>query len=175
LYGLFHRLEEATAQVGPGDGALAQLLEQFRIAFPEAMSDDFNTPAALALFQRLRGDLNRLLGEGLSKRACQEAREVYRGFGQILGLFQLPVRDWEFKELQFRLQENGHQAGTDQKGRPTSEPSLSDEDIERLLAERRDARNRKDFARADEIRKYLAERGIISEDRPDGISRWKRA
>ncbi len=174
LYGLFQRLEEATGQGGPGDGALAQLLEQFRIAFPEAMSDDFNTPAALALFQRLRGDLNRLLGEGLSKRACQEAREVYRGFGQILGLFQMPVRDWEFKELQFRLQEGVHQAGTDQKGRPTSEPSLSDEDIERLLAERRDARNRKDFARADQIRQDFASRGITIEDRPDGTSRWKR-
>ena len=55
------------------------------------------------------------------------------------------------------------------KGEP-----LSAEAIETKIAERLEARKRKDFAKADEIRKSLAAQGIIIEDKPDGTSRWKR-
>jgi cysteinyl-tRNA synthetase len=51
---------------------------------------------------------------------------------------------------------------------------LSDADIESKIAERLQARRKKDFAKADEIRKSLAAQGIIVEDKPDGTSRWKR-
>ncbi|HET9313797.1 MAG TPA: hypothetical protein VFO04_07320, partial [Nitrospira sp.] len=51
---------------------------------------------------------------------------------------------------------------------------LSAEAIETKIAERLEARKRKDFAKADEIRKSLAAQGIIIEDKPDGTSRWKR-
>ncbi|MER3422523.1 MAG: hypothetical protein C4293_04095, partial [Nitrospiraceae bacterium] len=50
----------------------------------------------------------------------------------------------------------------------------SDEEIERLLTERNEARRRKDFAKADAIRRALTAQGITIEDRPDGTSRWKR-
>ncbi len=51
---------------------------------------------------------------------------------------------------------------------------LSDEEIEAKIAERIEARRKKDFAKADEIRQSLAAQGIIIEDKPDGTSRWKR-
>jgi cysteinyl-tRNA synthetase len=51
---------------------------------------------------------------------------------------------------------------------------LPEEDIEVKLQERNEARKRKDFAKADEIRKSLAAQGIIVEDKPDGTTRWKR-
>jgi cysteinyl-tRNA synthetase len=51
---------------------------------------------------------------------------------------------------------------------------LSESEIENLLNQRNEARRRKDFKRADEIRKSLAAQGIIIEDKPDGTSRWKR-
>jgi cysteinyl-tRNA synthetase len=51
---------------------------------------------------------------------------------------------------------------------------VSDADIEKLVAERQDARKRRDFQRADAIRQQLAERGIILEDTKDGGVRWKR-
>jgi cysteinyl-tRNA synthetase len=51
---------------------------------------------------------------------------------------------------------------------------LHAEAIEAKLSERNEARKRKDFAKADEIRKSLAAKGIIIEDKPDGTSRWKR-
>jgi cysteinyl-tRNA synthetase len=128
-------------------------------AIRQAMDDDFNTPAAVAVLQRLRADMNKLAEAGLSKRAAAAAQEAFRRTGQVLGLFQLSVRDWEFQDVDIKLK---------------SAASLSDAEIERLIAERNEARKQKNFARADEIRKTLAEQGIILEDRPDGTTRWKR-
>jgi cysteinyl-tRNA synthetase len=53
-------------------------------------------------------------------------------------------------------------------------PTLSDSEIQEKIDERIDAKKRKDFKRADEIRKSLASYGIVIEDKPDGTSRWKR-
>ena len=51
---------------------------------------------------------------------------------------------------------------------------MLDEDVEALIAERQAARKAKNFARADEIRDELLERGIILEDTREGV-KWKRA
>jgi cysteinyl-tRNA synthetase len=48
-----------------------------------------------------------------------------------------------------------------------------DAEVERLIAERREARSRRNFARADEIRDQLVEQGIVLEDTPTG-TRWRR-
>jgi cysteinyl-tRNA synthetase len=74
----------------------------------------------------------------------------------VLGLFQL--ERWQFNADLPKIGISG----------PT------DEEIELKLKERNEARKRKDFARADEIRKSLAAQGIIVEDKPNGTSRWKR-
>jgi len=52
--------------------------------------------------------------------------------------------------------------------------AMSDADVEKLVAERQDARKRRDFAASDRIRKQLSDRGIILEDSRDGTVRWKR-
>ncbi|MBQ9155588.1 MAG: cysteine--tRNA ligase [Eubacterium sp.] len=54
------------------------------------------------------------------------------------------------------------------------EEDLLDADIEALIEERQAARKAKNFARADEIRDMLAEKGIILEDTRAGV-KWKRA
>jgi len=153
FYDLFLRLEEKTDSKGPADGDAKGLVKDFSAAFERAMDDDFNTPVAIAEFQRLRGELNQRLQTGLSQGARTEAREVFRRFGQVLGLFQAPVKEWEFKE---------------------SHAVLGADEIERRIVERNEARSKKDFARSDAIRKELAAQGIILEDRPDGTTRWKR-
>ena len=51
---------------------------------------------------------------------------------------------------------------------------LLDADIEALIEERQAARKAKNFARADEIRNMLAEKGILLEDTRQGV-KWKRA
>jgi cysteinyl-tRNA synthetase len=53
------------------------------------------------------------------------------------------------------------------------QPEMLDAEIQRLIDERQEARRRRDFARADEIRDALAGHGIMLEDTKDGV-RWKR-
>jgi cysteinyl-tRNA synthetase len=50
---------------------------------------------------------------------------------------------------------------------------MLDSEIQSLINDRQEARRRRDFGRADEIRDELASRGIILEDTKDGV-RWKR-
>jgi cysteinyl-tRNA synthetase len=50
---------------------------------------------------------------------------------------------------------------------------MVDNEIQSLIDERQEARRRRDFPRADELRDELARRGIILEDTKDGV-RWKR-
>ena len=51
--------------------------------------------------------------------------------------------------------------------------ALTDEAIDALVAERTLAKKQRNFARADQIRNELAEKGIVIEDSKDGV-RWKR-
>jgi cysteinyl-tRNA synthetase len=149
------------------------LLEQFGGAFRQALDDDFNTPAAIAQLQVLRGEMNRLLETGLSKQACESAREEFRSFGRVLGLLQSSFREWEFGIVVRPDTADVVVVGEEVKLRRSKE-SLTDEEIERQVAERNEARRRKNFKKADDIRAELVSFGITIEDRPDGTSRWKR-
>src|SRR5438094_8233591 len=154
FYDLFLRLEEITVSKGAADEEVGSALKAVAADFERAMDDDFNTPAALAALQTFRSKLNTKLAAGLSSVVAQQALTAIQRYGAVLGLFQVPAREWEFREP----------VGT----------ALDDAEIERQIAERNNARLRKDFARADEIRKALAAQGVILEDRSDGTTRWKR-
>ena len=49
-----------------------------------------------------------------------------------------------------------------------------DEEVEKLIAQRQEARKAKNFALADEIRGKLLDMGIILEDTREGV-KWKKA
>ncbi len=142
-----------------GDQELSSVIERAREAFCQAMDDDLNTSVALAAFQKLRGDVNKLVEQGLSTEAREVARQSFRLIGNILGVFQL--EDWKFK------QGLGLKAGS-------VSYQISGGDVDLKVAERNEARKQKDFKKADEIRQFLASHGIVIEDKPDGTSRWKR-
>jgi cysteinyl-tRNA synthetase len=56
---------------------------------------------------------------------------------------------------------------------PAQTDGISEPEIEQLIADRAAAKKARDFARADQIRKELTEKGVILEDTKDGV-RWKR-
>lgn len=156
FYDLFNRLKETSKTEGSVNDKLATTIERTRSAFEQAMDDDFNTPAAVAELQGFRSAVNKLLETGLSTKAREKARQLFRFLGSVTGLFQL--EKWRFN---VDLSDIGV-IGLDEK------------EIEEKVKERNEARKQKDFKKADEIRQFLASHGIVIEDKPDGTSRWKR-
>jgi cysteinyl-tRNA synthetase len=154
FYGLFIRLREPEIKA-TADNALKPTIDRAREAFGAAMDSDLNTPVAIAELQKLRGEINKLLDGGLSTQGRLQAREAFGSVGAVLGLFQLDRWDYGMKA------ESGQY-------------EFSDGEIDARLLERNEARKKKDFKKADEIRRLLAADGITIEDKPDGTSRWKR-
>jgi cysteinyl-tRNA synthetase len=181
FYDLFKRLEEK-AESATADKDLPGVMKRCRMAFCEAMDDDFNTPVALAELQRMKSDVNKLLSQGISTKERKIVRDEFRSLGNNLGLFQLDK--WQFAG---KSRSGGIVvtpgvesltlttfAPTVIVGQVSPEIELSDVQIEQQIAERLDAKKKKNFPKADEIRQFLASRGIVIEDKPDGTSRWKR-
>jgi len=177
FYDLFARLKESDDRA-TADKELMSAIERCHRAFRAAMDDDFNTSAAIAELQRLKSDVNKLLSQGLSTESRKAAREEFRLFGGVLGLFQLERWQFSLSELvtdKIRKGKAEFTADAIPSNEGESAPSpLSDVEIESRINERNEARKQKDFALADEIRKSLKALGIIIEDKPDGTSRWKR-
>ena len=176
LYGLIQRLEESGSQEPmASDEELERALKHFAHKFMESMDDDCNTPKALAAFQEFRGEVNKLLVKGLSGYAKKTAIGNLKKFGEPLGLLQIPSKEWPFiapsKEKSMLLE---GKAGEHTPLIGSRIVSKSSEWIERQIQLRKEAREKKDFITADNIRKELAENDIILEDRPDGTTRWKR-
>jgi cysteinyl-tRNA synthetase len=171
---LAEREEKTTA-----DKRLTGVIERCRVAFREAMEDDFNTPVAIAALQGMRNGVNKLLDEGLSTEARKIAKAEFRSLGNCLGLFQLDT--WRFNPATVltegsmtRSRSKDHPAYRTQSYAPPLPLKDEDEKIQRMVDERNEARKQKDFKKADEIRQFLASHGIVVEDKPDGTSRWNR-
>jgi cysteinyl-tRNA synthetase len=167
FYGLFNRLRESGSKT-IADKDLESTIVRTREAFEQAMNNDLNTPAALAELQRFRNEVNILLDRGLSTAARQSVRQTFRLLGNVLGLFQLERWDYRIKVG------SGHLKILGQEAQLSVGAPLSKEEIDAKVAERTEAKKRKDFKLADTIRAELALQGIIIEDKPDGTSRWKR-
>lgn len=121
-----------------------EAIRQIKEQFHEKIQDDFNTPDAITAIFDLVSAANLYLQERIVTRATLE---------RIVQCFK------EMNEIMGILVEEQDQ--------------LLDEEVERLIVERTEARKQKNWARADEIRDLLTEEGILLEDTPQGI-RWRR-
>ncbi len=119
--------------------------------FVDAMSDDFNSREAIASLYELVNQINSAKSSGDMSLASRLVAEL-RGFGQILGILKQDADGFL-------------QAG--------ASGEISSEDIERLIEERSQAKLNKDYSRADQIRKELAEQGVQLDDSREGTS-WRR-
>jgi cysteinyl-tRNA synthetase len=126
--------------------------------FDAGLSDDLNTARALAAVFDLVRESNIAMDRGVFRQGDVAAVE------KLLASFEQVFSVLEDTDAQ-KLRVLGYDA---EAGGP------SDAEVEKLIAERQAARQRRDFAASDRIRKELAERDILVEDTRDGSVRWKR-
>ncbi len=115
----------------------------FVVPVLNALNDDLNTPLVIA-------ELNKILKE----QDGAELKSSLLKIGDVVGIFQEDPHDWFGDEMD----------------------GVSDEDvskIEALLAERIEAKDNKDYTRADEIRDELLEMGIEIKDTREGTN-WQK-
>ena len=143
-HNLSYLKEKAQSSITPEEQKLSEEAKQYEVRFDEAMDDDFNSADAIAVVFELVKFINSNTSEGSSKEYLEALYKELAELTDVLGLII------EKKE------------------------EILDSDIEKLIAERQAARKEKNFARADEIRNELLEKGIVLEDTREGV-KWKRA
>ena len=103
------------------------------------MDDDLNTADAISAIFELITAINTAVKDGASREFAEKSLETLMELATVVGLLQ-------------KDDEGG-----------------VDDDIQALVDERQEARKAKNFARADEIRDMLKERGITLKDTPQGV------
>jgi cysteinyl-tRNA synthetase len=116
--------------------------------FHKSMSDDFNTAAAIGELNKHFRAANELTKKKKSPENIKLAIQYRDSFVEILS-----------RVFGLLSQEAGSFIET-LKERALEGLKLSRQDVERMIADRKQARDAKDFAKADQIRKDCAERGI---------------
>ncbi|MBI1889031.1 MAG: cysteine--tRNA ligase [Burkholderiales bacterium] len=145
--GALTRLYVALKEVSADDQPL-DWTEPHAAQFAEAMNDDFGTPLAIAALFELANEVNRTKSAAL-------ARQLKKLAG-VVGLLGRSPQEF--------LQ---------------SAPGESGKDFEALVQTKIEARaaakKAKNFAEADRVRAELLDMGIVLEDKPGGITEWRRA
>lgn len=126
--------------------------------FDHGLADDLNTAQALAAIFDLVRDANTAMDRGEFRQG--DVAIVLETMDKFDAIFAV-LRDDDAEKLKAL-------------GIATDTPTLSDTEIEALVAERQAARKRRDFAASDRLRDQLAVGGIVLEDSRDGGVRWKR-
>ncbi len=134
-------LEEKASdgKLSDSEAALLEEAKGFVAKFDEAMDDDFNTADAISAIFELVKFANTHAGDSSSKAFLNGLKEEIVMLSDICGLIV------------------------------DKEEELLDADIEKLIAERAEAKKAKNFARADEIRDELLARGIALKDTREGV------
>ncbi len=104
------------------------------------MDDDLNTADAISAIFELITAINTAVRDGASKEFAEKSLAVLTELTTVLGLLQQEEKD-----------------------------DAIDDEIQALVEERQEARKNKNFARADEIRDMLKEKGITLKDTPQGV------
>lgn len=147
-----------TAEKIPAAAELMDLLSSFKDKFHHAMDDDFNTALALGFIFELIREVNRFLDSRPSGQKAMDLVLQTKGLlaevGGVLNIFNKTHEQW-YRALM-----------------KVKNIDLSEEDLNKKITERENARKDKDWTAADKIRNELEEKGVILEDKKDGTM-WK--
>ncbi|MEX2415375.1 MAG: cysteine--tRNA ligase [Paenibacillaceae bacterium] len=140
-----HRLKFAGEAIVEAEKSVYRLkLAAILQEFRDKLDDDFNTADAITAIFDWATETNHLLQlEHVEYADLMESLAVFTSMNEVLGLAQMATNE------------------------------LLDEEVDALIAERNEARQQKNWGRADEIRDLLSEQGILLEDTPQGL-RWRR-
>ena len=139
------RLYNTLGNVQAAEFAVREDANDYTRRFFVAMDDDFNTAEAMSMLFELANEAN--------KTGSAELAGCLKALGGTLGLLQ--------DDPQHFLQSGGEEGG------------LSADEIEALIAQRKTARETKNWAESDRIRDLLAEHKILLKDGADGTT-WTR-
>ena len=135
---------KAVGELTESEVASLEEAKSFMAKYEEAMEDDFNTADAISAIFEMVKFTNTNANADSSKAYVDALYAQLDKMAEICGLI---------------LERSAE---------------ILDEEIEKLIQERQDARKAKNFARADEIRNLLLDQGIVLEDTREGV-KWKRA
>jgi cysteinyl-tRNA synthetase len=160
------------ARLEPGETpALQTAVGTAQTDYFAALANDLNTAEARApIFDLIRA-ANTAIDQGQLLAGDREAiLAVLANFDAVFDV----IADHDAEPTR-RALEWAAQAGRTADVAPEllAQQSLSDEAIDALVVERTQAKRQRNFARADQIRNELAEKGVVIEDSKDGV-RWKR-
>ena len=147
MYNCEENLINASAGADPSkaipDGELEKVekILAYKDKFTEVMDDDLNTADGISVIFEIIRDANILIAEGCSPEAAKKIFDLYAQLCDLMG-FRMPVK----------------------------KAAVSEEEITRLIEERAEAKKAKNYSRADEIRDYLKEKGVLLEDSKSGTT-----
>jgi cysteinyl-tRNA synthetase len=141
-----------------GADELEEPLNTFLDRFREAMDDDFNTALAIGHIYGLIHETNKFLDHRPSgekaRTLLEKALGVLKETGAVLRVFERTPEEWYSALMEVK------------------DIGLTEDDILSMIQKRQEAREEKDWARADGIRDELEQKGILLEDKPGG-SAWR--
>ncbi len=162
FYETLRKVDDRVGGKDFGQGALHGGPEKWIAQFEECVDDDFNFAGALGILSGLFAQLNELMDKPPVKdkpmvgRTLQSLRASVVRLSTVLGLFEDEPLSWLRRRRDRRVKAVGIDA----------------DKVEALLADRKAARERKDFAASDQLRDQLKAMGVESMDTPQGTT-WK--
>jgi len=167
---IIDKLDEKS--LNPEEKTYLKIVNDFKTEFETAIDDDFNTPQAVSVIFEFVNKSNRYLEEhqNLNKMLCGYALGSLKKLGNILTLFQPSLVKSEVSDEKVRLEKV-------QKIVHKYQEDIKEKNIEKLvdllLEVRENARKKKDWNTADNIREELDEIGFEIQDTIDGPV-WRR-
>ncbi len=172
LIDTFNRLQSVTATRRELNED--EMKHPWMTAFMEAMDNDFNTPQAISILYRMAKDTNTMLDAPSEKQSPETLDRMFQ-YWRIIGDSVLGI----FPTGQAKTTSSLNKLRTVFIGSsPTrsifigNPPPQLGAIVQLLIKQRKAARDRRDFATSDSIRKELEEAGIILEDTKDGTT-WR--